>query len=155
MLHIRRADGSDRWPSTPLAAALSSATASCGCVLFQQRTDFRMKLVATFSEMTWLIAVVAHSFPSLCHSVHPSHGRRSRGSCGCTLPSEMAPAGIAMLIQVLAVLVVLAVAISQTRHDLIDGGAGQHWSQIGQSLSLFNNSSTKCLSCTVSPNAIN
>ena len=53
-----------------------------------------------------------------------------------TLPSrvsalEAASAGIAGVILVLTVLVVVAVAVRQSSHDLSEGGADQHWSQVG------------------------
>ena len=90
----------------------------------------------TYSMETWMENAIVPRMSSYkvpvsspCHCVHPSHSRKSRCSCGCTLPSrvsalEMARAGIALMVLVLAVLIVVAVAISPSRHDFINGGRG-------------------------------
>ena len=95
-----------------------------------------MEFVAVFPQMSRLVAVIAPAFLSPSPSIHRGHSRSVCCGCGCTLPSrvsalEMAPAGIAVLMLVLAVLMEVTVAICQSRHDVINGGADQHWSQVG------------------------
>ena len=137
MLLISGTDGSNRWPSAAPAPAAPTSTAMASCsLLLEPLTDFWVYFVTVLPLMSWLIAVVAPTLLSPCLSIHCGHSRSVCCGCRCTLPSrvsalEAAPAGIAVLVLVLAVLIVVTVAVRLSRHNVINGGVDQHWSQVG------------------------